>query len=238
MKLIVFCLGVFVAQGLQAQVVLSANDPAIRYDLIQPSHTFAKVSYYDSTGKKTLEFVNENVILRDSATQRLTFYRFRQVPLGRTSNDTSVIGPQPLRYHFLSAPLTYELEVQFSPAGAQVRSLSKGVHKNEFYPMKEGYFDDNIVQDISGYLPLQKGQRYTLRSFRFESQSTRGVNTYQIEYLGDDYLTGPASLVVPCRVLSYETSFEKGWLWVSQQSRELMKMVLKIGSTTVVLVKV
>ena len=238
MKFLFISAALLMVVTLRAQTTISADDPSIRYDLIQPAHTFAKVSYYDSAGNKTLEFVNENVIRRDSATGRLTFCRFRQVPLGRMSYDTSLIGPGPLQYHFSCTPLTYEVNAQFTPTGAQVQSLVRGVHKNEFYPMSAGYFDDNLVEDLSGYLPLQKGQRYTLHSFRFESQSTKGVTTYQIEYVGDDYLTGAGGLALRCRMLSFETSFEQGTLWVSEHSGELLKMVLKIGSALVVLVKV
>jgi hypothetical protein len=238
MKLITLVLAQLLITDIYAQTMLFADDPGIRYDMIESAHTFAKVSFYDSSGKKTLEFVNENVILRDSATNRLSFCRFRQVPLGRMSFDTSLIGSQPLHYHFMSSPLTYEVNAEFSPSGAHVQSLVKGVRKNEFFPLKKGYFDDNIVQDISGYLPLLKGTQYTLFSFRFESVVSKGVNTYQIEYIADDYLNGGAGIEIPCRILSYQTPAEKGWLWVSQQTRELLKMVSKIGNSTVVLEKI
>lgn len=42
----------FFTLGTQAQVLLKFNDTAIRYDLIKPSHTFSKVTSFDSLGRQ------------------------------------------------------------------------------------------------------------------------------------------------------------------------------------------
>jgi hypothetical protein len=89
--------GLLLTATRQAQVRLSSTDPQVRYDLIHPGHRFARVAMYDSSGRKTLEFVNENVITREWTTGRLTFIRYRQAPRGRFGFDTSVISPEPVR---------------------------------------------------------------------------------------------------------------------------------------------
>ncbi len=221
-----------------AQMVLKANDPSIRYDLIKPAHTFSKVIIFDSAGNKKMEFVNESVIAINEQTHLITFSRYRQVPLGRIGIDSSIISPAPVSMHFLDNPLKYELNVTFKPVTVEVRSFIKGVHNNEVFKMTEGYFDDNILEDICGYLPFKKGIKYNLDCFRYESKTSKGINRYQIEYLFDDYLGGEKGMNDECKVLSFVNGYEKGYLWIDKVSKELVKEVATFGTTTILLNKV
>ncbi len=221
-----------------AQMVLKANDPLIRYDLIKPAHTFSKVITLDSAGNKKTEFVNESVVAINEQTHLITFSRYRQVPLGRIGIDSSIISPAPVSMHFLDHPLKYELNVTFKPVTVEVRSFIKGVHNNEVFKMTEGYFDDNILEDICGYLPFKKGIKYNLDCFRYESKKSKGINSYQIEYLFDDYLPGEKGKNDECKVMSFMNGYEKGYLWVDKKSNELVKEVAMMGTTTIFLTKV
>ncbi len=231
------CLLFFLVPAVNAQAILKASNPAIRYDLIKPLHTFAKVSIIDSVGNVKQEFVNETVVKPDSATHQIIFTRFRQVPVGRFMVDSSVIGPSPVSMHSVDNPLKRELTVKFSSTSVAVKSFIKGVHKEEAFTMKEGYFDDNMLEDIAGYLPLQKGVDYYLECYRYESTESKGVNPYHIKYLFDDYLKNANGQYTAGKVLYFTNGYSTGYVWIDKLTHENLKEVIDFGTGTAIITK-
>lgn len=233
-----FFLLLFLNLSAQAQVMLKSNDPAIRYDLIKPSHTFSKVTTFDSAGKKTIEFVNDKVTEVDPATHAITFYRFRQAPVGRFIKDVSVIGPTPVSMQFFDITNKREQSINFRPSVVEVESTTNGVRSNKAYNIAEGYFDDNIILDIVGFFPLRKGVQVRLNTFN-SSAPSKIDNMFDIEYVFDDRLAGDKDSAEECRVLHFINGEKAGYIWIDKVSNEVVKEVAtSAGNTSLLLVRI
>jgi hypothetical protein len=81
--------------------------------------------------------------------------------------------------------------------------------------------------DIIGYFPLEKGVKYNMDGFRFESVNTNGVNHFEIEYLYDDYLTGTNNKYPLCKVLYFKNGYSDGYIWIDKSSREILKQLIQ-----------
>ena len=208
-----------------AQVTIKANDKLIRYDLIKSSHYFQKVSTYDSLGKIKYEFVNENIIKVDSANGKIIFSRTRQVPYGRILIDSSVtshLGPE--SYMMTSSPMSKRLEVKFSKETVTIYALINGIISNLKTKMVDGYFDDNIVEDIIGFIPFKKGIKYHLDSYRYESKD--GINPYDIEYVFDDIIQYPEGNTINCSVLHFVNGYSDAYVWIDKATHTNIKEVI------------
>lgn len=100
----------------QAQILIKPGDPSIHYDWLIPSHDFYKVIVFDSTGRKTLEIMNEQIQAIDSMKHTILSTRTRQVPFGRWMIDTSICTAAlvPLRMHEFDQPKTFEHDFRFA----------------------------------------------------------------------------------------------------------------------------
>ena len=114
--------------------------------------------------------------------------------------------------HSLEYPARKELHVKFEESGVTVKSLINGVSKTQAYPMPAGYFDDNILVDIIGYLPIEKEVKYIMDAFRFESVKTNCLNHYEVQYLHDDYLPDADNKYSSCKVLYFKNGYSDGYI--------------------------
>jgi hypothetical protein len=234
LKLYVSIIALLAASVASAQVTLRSNDKAIRYDLIKSGQQFVKVTGYDSLGKQQFQFVNYNIIKVDSANKQILFGRSRSIPFGRYMIDTSITSfAGPVRYSMTTNPNTKFLDVRYSPTTAQAHAIIKGVSSNISTPMSEGYFDDNIVEDLLGYLPIQKGVKYQLDAYRFESDNK--INHFDLEYAFDDVLTDPKGGVDICSVIRFRNGYGNGYIWISKKTHENLKEVLYTKDAVVLL---
>jgi len=80
--------------------------------------------------------------------------------------------------------------------------------------MTMGYFDDNIVEELAGFLPIAPGKKYHLEAFRYESEN--GINPYDIEYVFDHVLKTTTESSVHCRVLHYVNGYTGGYIWIDK----------------------
>ncbi len=234
LKLYTFAAAVFCGLAAHAQVTLKANNKGIRYDLIKSGHQFVKVTGYDSVGKEQFQFVNYNIIKADSVNKQLIFGRSRTIPFGHEMVDTSIINfAGPIRYTMITNPNVKFLDVRYSPTVVQTHAVIKGVSSNITTPMAEGYFDDNIVEDLMGYLPIQKGVKYQLDAYRFESENK--INHFDLEYAFDDILQDPKGGEAICSVIRFKNGYGNGYIWINNKTHENMKEVLYMKGSIVLL---
>ena len=217
-----------------AQVTIKSNDKSIRYDLIKNAHVFVKVTSFDTLGNVQYQFVNDNIIKTDSVNRQILFGRSRSIPFGHQYIDTSVTAyTGPLRYVMATNPMVKHLDVKFSPGQVQCSAIIKGVASNISTTMPDGYFDDNIVEDLMGYLPIKKGIKYQLDAYRFESD--KQLNHFEIEYVFDDIIRGSDGRNTICSVLRFKNGYGNGYFWIDRSTRENIKEVIYIKSAVVLL---
>lgn len=95
----------------------------------------------------------------DSARKQIVFARYRQVPPGSFSTDTSFtdLTLKPLTMHELFFQREISFDMSFGDELASVRTIRKGVASVKTYPMKRGYFENNMIEYVFGLLELKKG---------------------------------------------------------------------------------
>jgi hypothetical protein len=232
-KLLLLLFFIFSTLLLNAQVVIKANDKSIRYDLIKSSHYFQKVTSYDSLGDIKYEFMNESIIKADSANGKIIFSRTRQIPYGRLFSDSSIISYSgPVSYMMSSNPMIKRLDVKFNVKSVETNATIKGIKSNLTTKMNEGYFDDNIVEDILGFISFEKGIKYHLDSYRYESKD--GQNPYDIEYVLDDILQYPYGNAINCSVLHVVNGYSNAYVWIDKATHTNIKEVIQSKTSMVV----
>lgn len=225
MKLFLTTLLVAVCMAGHTQTIIKPGDKIIRQDLIRPSHDLFKAFGADTSGHVNYEWVNDDVISIDSATGRMTFARSRQVPVGSFSTDTSVTDRffRPIRMHEVHVQRDVSFVMTFDETQASVQTVRKGVASFSTYPMKSGYFEDNMIEYIFGYLDLKKGVVYTLDNFNKDTPSPS--NPYTIEYAFDDLWSLDAGGVLSCRVIHFIHGEASGYIWIDKDTRRMIKEV-------------
>jgi hypothetical protein len=217
----------------KAQVILLEPENAvIKKDLIVPSHDFYKVIIFDVLGNKQAEVMNESTTQIDSLQGNIIFTRFRQYPFGAHHTDTSIArlkNLQPLVLKEFYQPSLKSLDIKFNEKSVIAHAIIKGIEKDTVYNFKEGYYDDNTIENFLGYFKLEKGKKYRLNSYRYESS---GSNPYEFEFLFDDILTGTNSSIIKCEVIQFANGYINGYLWYEKQTGRLIKEigVMKTGS--------
>jgi hypothetical protein len=228
----------FGALASDAQVLIRADDRSIRYDLIKPAHNFAKVIAYDSSGAITDQYMNEGYISVDSVHGQISFSRSREVPAGNFNFDTSVISTAgPMSLHEIQHPAAHELSITFNKASVDAHANIKNVHSDKTTAIPEGYFDDNIFQDIIGYLPFKKGIKYHVNCYRYESKIDQN-NSFDIEYVFDDFLPEGNGGMTECMVLSYTNGYSTGYCWINKKTHINVKEIIKFRKNTYLIFKV
>jgi len=205
------------------QIPIKPGSPIIRNDLIRSSHCFYKAFMADSTGRIIYEWVNDQVIRIDSTAGRITFARSRQVPVGSYFTDTSVTDMtfKPLTMHEVHYQRNVNVEMKFDDTNVSVHILRKGVPADKIYPMKSGYFEDNMIEYLYGYLDLKKGEEYTLDNFNKDTPSPS--DPVKIEYAFDDIWPLGDGAQVNCRVLHFSHGTSAGYIWIDKVTRLMIK---------------
>jgi hypothetical protein len=218
---ILLLLAVFAAA--HAQTIIKPGDQIVRQDLIKPSHNFYKAFWTDTLGNIKDEWINDEVISIDSATGGVTFARSRQVPVGSFSTDTSFTDRffRPIRMHEVHVQRNVSFIMTFDETMASVETFRKGVASTKTYPMKSGYFEDNMIEYIFGYLDLQKGIVYTLDDFNKDAPSPS--DPFTIEYAFDDIWALDAGGVLKCRVIHFIHGGTTGYFWIDKDTRRMIK---------------
>lgn len=234
-KKLLFAVTILFAGNIYAQTI-KPGDNTIDYTVIKPSHQFYKNVTWDTLGNIKYEFMMENVIKVDPSKQRITFSRFRQIPVGFMSADTSVtdLSFRPVSMHEVHIQQKRTYEMTFSATAAAVKKEFKGVVTNKTYPMGAGYFEDNMIEYIFGYLKLSKGVTYTLDNF---NEATGGNDPYTIKYAFDDSLDLPGYEQLNCSVLSFTHGATTGLIWIDKRSHEMIKQLGQFKGGTYVVVK-
>jgi hypothetical protein len=207
---------------------IKATDPGIRYDLIQPGIDAVKGVEYDSVGNKIRTFISKSYIAVDKSSGLIKLTRIGIVDPGIMYIDTSFINVAPVEMHSIDYPASKELHVKFEESRVTVTSLINGGNNMQVYTMPAGYFDDNILVDIIGYLPIEKEVTYTMDAFRFESVKTNGLNHYEVQYVHDDYLPDGDNKSSSCKVLYYKNGDSSGYIWIDKSSRKVLKQLVNL----------
>jgi hypothetical protein len=207
------------------QTIIKPGDQIIRHDEIRPSHDFYKAFGADTAGNIKYEWVNDQVVTIDTATGRITFARSRQVPVGSFSTDTSITDLffRPINMHEVHVQRNVSYAMTFDEMRASVQTIKNGVASVKTYPMKSGYFEDNMIEYIFGYLDIKKGIVYTLDNFNKDTPSPS--DPYTIEYAFDDIWALDAGRKLSCRVIHFIHGEIKGYIWIDKDTRRMIKEV-------------
>jgi hypothetical protein len=225
MKTILTFLALVILCQSQAQQIIQPGDPILRGDLIRPSHHLNKAFSADSAGNITAEWVNDEVITIDSAAGHIIFARSRQVPIGYYFTDTSItdLSLKPISMHEMHYHQNVGYGMDFGPTNATVHTNRRGTLSDKSYPMKSGYFEDNMIEYVFGYLDLKKGVMYTLDNFNKDTPSPS--DPVKIEYVFDDIWILPAGIRLNCRVLHFIHGSASGYVWIDKETHEQVKEV-------------
>lgn len=208
----------------QAQVeAIRPGDPIIKASLIRPEHSYYKCYAADSLGNITYQWVNDQVTRIDSQARHIIFARTRQVPVGSFSADTSItdLSCKPLSMHEVHYQRDVSFTMTFGETGATVHTVRKGTIQDKTYPMKSGYFEDNMIEYIFGYLDLKKGQTYQLDNFNKDTPAPS--DPYTIDYAFDDILAGNGGAHISCRVIHFIHGATTGYIWIDKETRRMIK---------------
>lgn len=208
-----------------AQVHLNAHDKSIRYDLIPPSHTLYKVAFFDSTGNVTREGVIDHVTKIDTVNKEIAFINSVPFAAGRMLVDSSIDNYSgSARYILATFPSTkYEL-IKYLPTSVVAHNIIKGVNADKTTPMPGGYFDDNSIWDILGYIPFKKGVKYQLDCYGTDTH-TQNLIPYEIEYVFDEQTQAPGGPWVNNMVLKVSYSGTVEYVWIDKKTHETTKTV-------------
>ena len=206
-----------------AQNIIKPGDKIIRYDLIKSSHEFYKNVTTDTTGNILYEFMMEDVTTIDTINKRITFARSRQVPIGSFSSDTSItdLTFRPIRMYEIRHQRNVAFEMLFGDTQVVVKTVRKGETSVKNYPMKSGYFEDNMIEYIFGYLELKKGVTYVLDNFNKDTNLPS--DPYTIEYAFDDVWDLAAGHKLPCSVIHFIHGASSGYIWVDKSTHKAIK---------------
>jgi hypothetical protein len=165
----------------------------------------------------------EDFTIVDSVKKQIVFARYRQVPPGSFSTDTSFtdLTLKPLSMHEFFFQREVSFEMSFSDELASVRTIRKGVATEKTYPMKRGYFENNMIEYIFGWLELKKGVTYTLDNFNKDAPSPS--EPYAVEYAFDDAWILGAGRRIDCRVIRFVHGSTTGYVWVDKASHQVQK---------------
>jgi len=238
MKIYITLLSLLSATFGFAQTIIKPGDPIIRYDWIKPSHDFYRNVVSDSTGKVMYDFVMDDYITIDPVTKRITFARYRQVPAGSFETDTSVTDLQlkPIRMHEVHYQRDVIYDMTFGETQVSVKTVKKGVESVKNYPMKSGYFEDNMTEYIFGYLELKKGITYTLDNFNKNAPAPS--DPFTVEFAFDDVWEAAPGHQVECTVLRFTHGDTSGYIWIGKSMHLVIKTIGNFKGGRYVLVKV
>jgi hypothetical protein len=221
-----------------AQTTIKPGDKIIRYDWIKPSHDFYRNQVSDTSGKVTYDFMMDDYTFIDQANKRITFARTRQVPAGSFEADTSVtdLTFKPISMHEVHPQRNVTYEMIFGDEQATVKATRKSVPSIKNYPMKSGYFEDNMIEYIFGYLELKKGIVYTLDNFNKDAPAPS--DPYTVEYAFDDVWQLTSDHKVNCMVLHFTHGGTTGYMWIDKSTHLMVKTIANFKTGSYLLTKI
>ena len=87
--------------------------------------------------------------------------------------------------------------------------------------MKSGYFEDNMIEYIFGYLDLKKGVSYIMDNFNKDTPAPS--DPYIIEYAFDDIWELAPGHRLECRVLHFIHGDTVGYIWIDKSNNQMLK---------------
>ncbi|MGZ3764765.1 MAG: hypothetical protein ACXVB0_18075 [Mucilaginibacter sp.] len=207
------------------QVTIKPGDNVIRYDWIKPSHDFYRTVVSDTAGNVKYDFMMEDYTAVDDTQHRITFARSRQIPAGSFSTDTSVtdLNFKPIRMHEIHYQREVAFDMTFGDTQASVTTTRKGQVSVKNYPMKSGYFEDNMIEYIFGYLQIKKEITYTLDNFNKDTPAPS--DPYVLEYAFDDTWNLVADHQINCTVLHFTHGGTSGYIWIDKSTHLMIKSI-------------
>jgi hypothetical protein len=237
-KLIIALLLVLTACFANAQVTIKPGDKIIRYDWIKPSHDFYRNQVSDTSGKVIYDFMMDDYTFIDQANKRIAFARTRQVPAGSFEADTSItdLSLKPVSMHEVHPQRDVTYEMIFGDEQTMIKTIRKSVPLTKTYPMKSGYFEDNMIEYIFGYLELKKGIIYTLDNFNKDAPAPS--DPYAVEYAFDDVWQLTSDHKVNCTVLHFTHGGTTGYIWIDKSTHLMVKTIANFKTGSYMLTKV
>jgi hypothetical protein len=206
-----------------AQTHLNSNDKSIRYDQIKPEHSLYKVTSFDTAGNVTRELVVDHLTKIDTAHNEIDFINSVQYAPGKLLIDSSIDNYSgSARYILATIPSTKYEFIRYLPGSVEAHNIIKGVNSTKTTAMSKGYFDDNSIWDILGYIPFKKGIRYQLDCYGTDTHTQVSI-PYEIEYLFDENNKEPGGTVVNSMVLKVSYSGSIGYIWINKNTHLMIK---------------
>jgi hypothetical protein len=206
-----------------AQIHLNAHDKSIRYDLVKQEHSLRKVTSFDTAGNVTSELVVDHATKIDTAHNEIDFINSVQYAPGKILIDSSIDNYSgSARYILATMPSTKYEFIKYLPASVEAHNIVKGVSSNKTTAMSEGYFDDNSLWDILGYIPFKKGIKYQLDCYGTDTH-TQVLIPFEIEYLFDENYREPGGTVVNSMVLKVSNPESTNYVWINKKTHLLVK---------------
>jgi hypothetical protein len=150
--------------------------------------------------------------------------------------DSSVDNYSGSAYYTLtSLPSTKHEFIKYLPTSVEAVNVIKGVSSTKTTVMSEGYFDDNSIWDILGYIPFRKGISYQLDCYGTDTHTQVSI-PYEIEYLFDEDNFEPSGGVVNSMVLKVSHEGSANYVWINKKTHLFIKESMhgKGGSFTMV----
>jgi len=226
-----------IAQSSNAQTPIKPGDKIIRYDWIKPSHDYYRNVISDSAGNVKYDFMMEDYTIVDQQKKQVIFARQRQIPTGYFEADTSVtdLDLKPVSMHEVHTPQNVSFEMTFADTLASVATTRAGNMSIKEYPMRSGYFEDNMIGYIWGYLELQKGISYRLDNFNKDASSPS--DPYTLEYAFDDVWRAAPDHLLHRTVLHFTHGGTSSYIWIDNSTHMTIKTIGRFKTGSYVLTK-
>ncbi|MFT3824965.1 MAG: hypothetical protein QM731_13665 [Chitinophagaceae bacterium] len=239
-KFLLWAATLFLPQLLLAQTLVRSGDATIRYDLIRPVNELKKITVFDSAGKVLSSFVSQDIISIDTAHGVLIRTQSNVLPDGRLLKDSTVADLKtlaPVRMRMVTFPHFMSMALSFQADKVHAMVDRGGKKRDTVHSMALGYFDSNLIEYILGLLPYKKGFHATLNAYTFERD---GMDPYEVEYVGEDWLENAAGGRVTCYVVKTGTGGRPmdALAWVEKSTGKVLKRVVPIGRNYYVITKV
>jgi hypothetical protein len=227
-----------IASLADAQITVKPGDKIIRFDWIKSSHDFYRNQVSDTAGNVIYDFMMENYITFDKPNKKIIFARYRQVPAGSFEADTSVtdLGLKPVRMHEVHPQRDVTYEMTFGETSIKVNTLRKGRSIDKIFQMNAGYFEDNMIEYIFGYLELKKGVKYTFDNFNKDTAVPS--DPFTVEYIFDDVWQLTSDHKVGCTVLRFVHGNNTGYIWIDKSTHLAVKTIADFKTGSYLLIKI
>ena len=128
------------------------------------------------------------------------------------------------RYILATMPSTKYEFIKYLPTSVEAHNIVKGVSTNKTTAMPEGYFDDNSLWDVLGYIPFKKGIKYQLDCYGTDTH-TQVLIPFEIEYLFDENYREPSGAVVNTMVLKISNPQSTNYVWINKKTYVMIKNI-------------